>query len=253
MPWAARRRLFISLIIGAFLLAFAALVYTAFFYQTPSCTDHTQNQDEEGVDCGGSCPYLCTAQQDPPTVLYSKALANGPGRTDVIALVENKNAHAMAKGVPYTLAVFAADQTLIAQTTGTVDLPAGVSTPVFVPGINSGTQTVATAFLSIDPSKAAWTAAADTRVVPKVSGTELSGTTEAPRVSATLSNPGVTPLLDVPVVAIVHGADGNVIGASSTVLPRIAGGSSVTATFTWALPFPDAPTSIEVIPVVPLP
>ncbi|HVM58852.1 MAG TPA: hypothetical protein VMT80_00780 [Candidatus Paceibacterota bacterium] len=253
MPWAARRRLFILTIVGAVFLAFAAIVYIAFFYQVPSCTDGVQNQDEEGVDCGGSCPYLCVAQEDAPTVLYSKALLNGPGRTDVIALVENKNADAMAKDVPYTLTVFGADQTLIQQVTGTLDLPPGASVPVFVPGINSGSQTSATAFLSIDPSSVAWVKGSDTRTLPRVSGTELTGSATAPRVTATLSNSSVNPLADVPVVVIVHAADGNVIGASRTVIPIIDGQGSATATFTWNSAFPEPPTSIEVIPVIPLP
>ncbi|MCA9552162.1 MAG: thrombospondin type 3 repeat-containing protein [Myxococcales bacterium] len=42
--------------------------------QPPSCTDRRQNQDEEGVDCGGSCPMpcdLCTVTQANLPVRFS--------------------------------------------------------------------------------------------------------------------------------------------------------------------------------------
>src|SRR3989344_1263580 len=97
MSWAARRRFFILLIVGAVAVAFLTTIGIAIFYNAPSCTDNKQNQDEAGVDCGGACSYLCIEQQLPPTVLFTKAIKNGDGRVDVVALIENKNSSAAAK------------------------------------------------------------------------------------------------------------------------------------------------------------
>src|SRR3989344_7202851 len=94
MSWAARRRFIILLIIGAVVVAFLTTVGIATFYDAPSCTDSKQNQDETGIDCGGSCSRICTAEAQPPTVLFTKAIQNGEGRVDVIAEIENKNADA---------------------------------------------------------------------------------------------------------------------------------------------------------------
>src|SRR3989344_6201594 len=69
MSWAAGRRFIILCIVGAVVIAFLAAISIATFYKSPSCSDGKQNQDETGVDCGGSCAYLCKAKKPTPTVL----------------------------------------------------------------------------------------------------------------------------------------------------------------------------------------
>ena len=255
MSWAARRRLFILLIIGAVVVAFLATLSIATFYDTPTCSDSVQNQDESGIDCGGSCAYLCTAELQPPTVLFAKAMSNSAGRTDVIALVENKNATAAAKDVPYRIQLYSKDRFLIQEVSGTLDVPPATTVPIFVPGIVSGKQAVANVFLIIDPASPRWftlTQATDTRRVPTVSDTRQGGTPDAPRVEATFSNPGVTPLADVRAIVFVRDERGDVIAASSTVVPAIPAQEQAVATFTWNSAFRGTPVLIEVIPVIPL-
>jgi len=254
MSWAARRRLFILLIVGAVVFAFLSTLFIATFYDAPSCTDGAQNQDETGIDCGGSCAYLCTAELQPPTVLFTKAIGNGVGRTDVIASVENKNALAAAKNVPYLVRLYSKDKFLIQEVAGTLDLPPAATVPVFIPGIVSGKQPVANVFLTIDPSAPKWFSF-DTasRVTPLVSNTKQGGTVDAPRVEAVFSNPSVTALTNVPAIVLVRDEKGDVIAASSTILPGIPAQGNATATFTWNSAFPGVPASIEVVPVLPLP
>lgn len=254
MSWAARRRFIILLIVGAVAVAFLVTIFIAAFYKAPSCTDGANNGDEAGIDCGGSCPYLCTAQMQPPTVLFTKALENGVGRTDVIASVENKNANAAAKDIPYRITFYGMNQLLIQEITGTLDLSPGATTPIYVAGISSGKQKVVNAFLDIDPSSPRWFGmSADPRVVPIVSNTTQSGTSDAPRIDAVLSNPSVTPLTNVQIVVLVHGTSGDVIAASKTIVPMIPAQGKATATFTWNSAFSQTPTSIEVVPIIPLP
>ena len=209
MSWAARRRSTILFIIGAVGFGFLAVVLAATFYKAPSCADLTRNQDEEGVDCGGSCPYLCTAQMQPPTVLFTKAITNTAGRTDVIALIENKNASAAAKNVPYRISLYGADRLLLQEVTGTFDLPPGATEPVYVPGVASGKQKVGSTFLSIDSSSLRWfSAATDPRTMPSVSNTRQGGTTSSPRIDAILENQSVTDMNNIQVVVLIRDARG---------------------------------------------
>ncbi len=241
-------------ILGAVGVGFVAILTIATFYKTPSCSDGKQNQGELGIDCGGPCPYLCTTQVYPPTVLFTKAIPNGAGRVDIAASVENVNAAAAAKDVPYTVTLYGADQVLVQQVTGTVDLPPSSTVPVFIPGIASGNQQAVHAFLTIDPAAPRWfTLTSDPRVQPVVSNTTLSGSDESPRIDATLSNASVTALANVPMVVFVHNAQGDVIAASQTVVPLIPPQGQATATFTWNGAFSSVPAAIEVIPVIPLP
>lgn len=244
----------ILLIVGAVVVAFLTVVSIATFYRAPSCTDNTRNQGEAGIDCGGPCPYLCTAQVQPPTVLFTKAIQNNEGRTDVIASIENKNAGAAARNVPYRLTLYGARQTLIQQVTGTLDLPPGATVPLYVPGIVSGKQTVTSAFLDIAATSPRWFIMTDDpRVVPSVSNIALGGVGLMPRIDATLTNPSIIPLANIRVIVLVHSITGDVIGASQTIVPSLPGQGRATATFTWNAPFSSPPTSIEVVPVIPLP
>ena len=255
MSWAARRRLFILLVIGALGVALVSVVSIATVYEAPSCTDGVQNQDEAGIDCGGICAYLCVASLQPPTVLFTQAFTDtSTGRTVVVASVENKNAAAAAKNVPYRVTVYGAKQTLIQSIPGTVDLPPGATATVFIPGIASGAQVVTNAFLDIDAPSIKWfTMTADPRIVPGVSNTIQSGSVTMPRVGATLVNGSVSTLKNVKVVVLVRDARSNVIAASGTVVPVISAQSTASATFTWNTPFPGMPASIQIVPVIPLP
>jgi len=254
MTWAGRRQLLTFSIIGAIVVAIVAVVLIATLYQSPTCTDGKQNQSEEGIDCGGSCPYLCTASVEAPTVLFTKALPNGEGRTDIIAFVENKNATAAAKAVSYTIALYGFDQTLIQSVSGTLDLPPLATMPIFLTGVASGRAAVGTAFLAIDPSAVSWySLPGDPRILPTVLATTLTGSTDSPRVTTSLTNPDVRPMSNIRIIAIVRDASGNAIAASQTLVSSIPPQGAATATFTWNAPFVGVPVSIQVIPVIPLP
>ncbi|MBI4066025.1 hypothetical protein HY412_02460 [Candidatus Kaiserbacteria bacterium] len=254
MSWAARRRFFILLIIGAVVIAFLAVLSIATFYKTPTCTDGVKNQDEDGIDCGGSCAYLCTEQMYSPTVLFTKALQYNSGRTDVIAMIENKNAAAAAKNVQYRITLYGAGQSLVQQVTGTLDLPAGARVPIYAPGITSGKQKVVNAFLDVIPSSLRWfTATSDVRVVPIVLNTKHTGASTTPRIEAILSNQNISAMTSVKVVILVRNESGDVIAASSTIVPSIPPQGQATAAFTWNSEFTSALASIEVVPIIPLP
>lgn len=254
MSWASRRRFIILLIIGA--IAGALVTFFAFFTFTkaPSCTDGVQNQEESGIDCGGGCAYLCTDQQYPPTVLFTKALSNNEGRTDVIALLENKNANAAALNVPYRLTLFGSGQALIQEVTGFVDLPPGGTVPVYASGITSGKQTVTSAFLTIDSSSARWFTLSSTEVrTPRVLDMKQSGTSDTSRIEATLTNETTTPFTNTKVIVIVRDTNGTVIAASETLVPSIPAQDKATAFFTWNKAFSEVVGTIEVIPLPVLP
>jgi hypothetical protein len=254
MSWAARRRFVILLIIGAVVVAFLTTVGVATFYDAPSCSDGKQNQGEIGVDCSGPCSSICTSEAQSPTVLFTKAIPNGAGRVDVIARVENKNADAAAKNVPYIVTLYGADQSLIQEISGNVDLPPGTSVPVFIPGISSGKQTNVRAFLEIDSSSPRWFyMTSDPRIMPAVSNTKLGGIASAPRIEAVLTNPSIFTLTNTKVIVLVRNDKGDVIAASSTIIPAIPAQGKMTATFTWNVAFQNMPASIEIVPIVQLP
>jgi len=254
MSWAARRRFIILLILGIVIAAFLTIVLIATLYKTPTCTDGVQNQNELGIDCGGPCVYLCSSQEQPPTVLFTEVLQNIVGRTDVVAMVENKNTNAAAKHVPYRITLYGVNQTFIQEVDGTLDLPPGTTVPVYVPNIASGKQKVTQAFLDVDASAPRWFIMfSDSRAVPTVSNTMKNGTASEPRIDALLTNPGATSMANVQAIVLVYDARKNIIAASQTIVPTIPGQGQAVATFTWNSAFSRTPALIEVVPIIPLP
>jgi len=253
MSWAARRRFIILLIVGAIVVAFLATVLISTFYKTPSCTDGVQNQSETGIDCGGSCLYLCVAEVQLPTILFTKALTNSAGRTDVVALIENKNATAAAKNVPYTITLYGSEQEILRVIDGTIDLPPNTRVPVYLAGAVSG-QEVTSAFLEIVASAPQWfTLVTDPRIVPTVVSVARSGSTQAPRVETVITNPSTTELANVRLVVLIEDAEKGVIAASETIVPALPAQGKASAVFTWNSAFVGVPASIAVMPVIPLP
>lgn len=245
----------IGLILGGVALAvLSAFAYSA-LYVPPSCSDGVLNQDESGIDCGGSCAYVCTVDALSPTTLFATLLTTPDERTDLVAAIENRNGDLGAKSVPFKISLYTASGTLRKELQGSLDLPPRTVVPLFIPGVELSGGEATRAFVEIAPTAPRWYRLdRDPRIVPLVEVRPLDTTRALPRVVAELTNPSISPLVRVPVVALVRDTStGNVVAASQTVVPLIAPQGSAEALFTWNEPFKAASVRVEVLPVVPLP
>jgi len=251
LTWADKRRLYViggAALVGIVLLA--AFIISV-MYEAPSCMDRKQNQDETGIDCGGSCAYLCKNDVQEPRVSFARAIANGNGRTDVIAYIENRNQSAEAKSARYEVEVFDEAGTLLGKREGTLDLPARSTVTLFVPGIYLGIGASPRAFVSFEESLN-WRNARGASEAVSVTTADLV-LSEKPRVTAMLSNISPTTVYNRTMVATVFDTDGVAIAASQTVVREIAGRGSAQAVFTWNEPFIGTAARVEVTSVPTLP
>jgi hypothetical protein len=252
MSWAGKRQFLIISVVGAVVITAVALTAIAVFYKAPSCMDNTQNQGEEGIDCGGPCSTLCTASVTAPQVLFVRELSRLHGRTDVIAYIQNSNAAAAAKGVRFTITLYGPDNIIVAQKDGMADLPPKSTVPVFVPNFYSGEREVARAFLTFDTNSFSWYRYTDDRPVLSAKNIFLSAG-DAPRLTSDIFNPSALNLFRVPVVATIFDANNNAIAASATVLEVIPAMNSAQAIFTWPEALSAPAAKEEIIPLAPLP
>jgi len=251
MTWAMKRRLIILAVI-AFVIGVTSLG-TAFLlvHKAPTCVDGKQNQGEEGPDCGGPCPYLCTISQAQPSVRFVRPLSPLPGRTDVIAYIDNPNPTSATKGARFTTELYDDKNVVIAKSDGVVDLSPGATVPVFIPNFFSGSQTVARAFLTFDQTSFRWFKAEPVPVTVVAKDVFVSQA-DPPRVTARLANLSATNLRNIGLIVTVFDENGNAIASSQTVAPEIAGQGTAEAVFTWPSAFPGTPSRIEVVPVTTL-
>ncbi|MDB5195014.1 MAG: hypothetical protein JWO84_198 [Parcubacteria group bacterium] len=253
MSWAMRRRLIIFGIIAVVLAATLTIFYFTNYHVGPSCFDNKQNQSEEGIDCGGTCTYLCSASEQQPSVRFVRPVSPVPGRTDVIAYIDNPNANAAAKGLSFTIELYSPTNTVIAKKQGSVDLPPASTVPIFAPDFFSGSETAARAFITFDTPQHLWYRYRETRILPQVADIQITQSGGMPRVTATALNPSTQKLSNIYFVATVFDAAGNAIAASRTVAPTIPAQGTAPLVFTWPTAFSFPVARVEVVPVLPLP
>ena len=105
MDWAKRRRIFYALAFAGLLLLVASYPIYLIISKAPTCFDKKQNGTETGLNCGGGCALVCTAEVKQPRVVWAKAF---PIKSDIYDLgiyVENVNANAGLKNARYTIRV----------------------------------------------------------------------------------------------------------------------------------------------------
>lgn len=247
MSWGSQRKTFIALVLSAIGLAVIAVTAIAIIYEAPSCGDGKQNQDETGIDCGGSCTYLCRASVQEPSLRFVKYLPAVNGRTDVIAYIDNPNSRAAIENARFTVSLYDNEGATVASKIGSVDLPPSSTVPVFIPGFTTGYRTLARAFLLFDEDSIRWYT--PTTDLAKVTASRIvyqGG--EAPRITADITNQEYTPLYGVTVVATVFDERNNAMAASASVVDIEARGTTPVV-FTWNAPFASTPARTEVLPL----
>lgn len=98
-----------------------------------SCFDGVQNQNEEGIDCGGVCAKECAVTGKPLQVLWARAFQSGEGIYDLGAKVQNPNPEAGAAGFDYEFKVYGAGGGIIATRSGSSYILPGESRYVVEP------------------------------------------------------------------------------------------------------------------------
>lgn len=240
MQWALRRQFLFALSGLVLLSIILAGAYWYFLYEPPSCADGVQNQNEEGVDCGGECARVCVA----PTIsgLWARSVPVSPGVYHAVALARNPDTTA-AGIVPYSFSLFDDRNILIATREGTIYLAPGEVAPIFEANVVAGERVVERTFIEFGPGTFE-------RVERSPSPLRvLSFASDAPagRVTALIENQGSTPVEGATVTALIFGSADVLIRASQTELPLIGPRERREVVFTWQESF-NEPARIDIIP-----
>jgi hypothetical protein len=245
--WGQRRQILILAVLISVGILIIAAVLSAALYKAPSCSDMKQDQGEGGVDCGGPCPYLCSVSEAPPTVKFVRAFSLTPGRTDVIAYIDNRNERASAPLAAYTLELYGTNGKVLAKGKGTMTIASGVTTPLFIPAVYLGSQEVTQAFLTFDASSLKWVYAAQKSPVPTSNSIQIQNG-PSPKVTAVLINSTAQTIYQEKVIATVFDANNNALGASQTVVPELPAQGSAPIVFTWNQAFTGTPVRVDILP-----
>lgn len=237
MDWATKRQLQYIGIAFFVVIIFVVVPFFIFIYKAPTCFDGVKNGEETGVDCGGACKLLCTAQIAEPISRWDpRVFAVGNGAYSVLAYFENPNAAAEVTKAPYSFKLYDAQGVFITERTGFTFIPRGVKFAVFEPNINTGERVPTRATFEFT---APLTWVRNTAASPNLSLTNkaLLYASTTPRVEASITNTTLDRVKNVDLISIVYDGAGNAIGASRTYLEALEAEAKQNIVFTWPAPF----------------
>ncbi|MGH7141099.1 MAG: hypothetical protein ACREGH_00495 [Minisyncoccia bacterium] len=250
MNWRQRRQmLYIS---AASVVLIAIVGYLAYrYFTTPgSCFDNVQNDGEAGVDCGGPCAHMCASDTRDPVVEWARALKVATGTYDGVAYIDNPQyaQGAAAYSVGYSMRLLDANNQLIIERDGTVDLPPVETIPIFVPNIETGSETATNVQFSFTTDPIVWNKvpAGD---LPALSVKNESLAPDGSRLSAEIVNESNEPVNNLTVAAVLLDLNGNALAASQSVIQQIPAEGNDTVVFTW----PEPHQSVVRAEITPLP
>ena len=206
-------------------------------YEPPTYFDGKQNQDELGIDCGGSSKYLCPFQVTDPVVLFVRAFEVVPGVYNTVAYIENANFNAGVRNFGYTFKLLDVNIAVIATRIGRSFLTPGSISPIFENTIETQGNIPVRTFFEFE-GELKWS-----RIIPKegnplsVKSRVLKNADTLPRIDAVIENSSVFEIPDVEIIAVVFNALGNAIAASRTFVDFVPRRSTVNIVFTWPTPF----------------
>lgn len=246
MDWAGRRKIFYLIAALAIALFVVAVPTYLAVHRVPTCADGKQNGDEAGVDCGGSCSLLCSAEVAQPLVKWSRVFPVAGSVYSAVAYIQNANLNSdtVAK---YDFKLYDSAGSLLATRTGATYIPKNRIIAIFEPNIDTQGKTPIRAEFEF-VGKLNWQR--NVAEQPQISVTQklLSGETSAPRVDATIQNQTTGVVQQIELVAIVYDAQSNAVATSRTFVDQLNGGESANVTFTWPRPFATPSSVVEIIP-----
>lgn len=251
MDWSTRKKMgcfglmgiVVAVILGYF-------VYIFFIKTTPTCFDRVQNQNERGIDCGGVCTLVCTADAKTIVPIWSRVFNTTGDVHSVVAYVENQNVTAGVKKINYEFRIYD-DQNILAgePIEGTTFIGPNDKTAIYASPIKTGNRIPKNVFFKFTTAPE-WITTAQRYTTPQLNTANavLSDDKTAPKVTADVVNNTLYDYKDIQVVVILYGADGNAVNASQTVIDTLPEQTTQKVYFTWPKPFAVPITRIEIIP-----
>lgn len=212
------------------------LVFWKVIYRTPSCSDGAKNGDEKGVDCGGSCRNLCTADTLNPIVLWSKIFNVSGDVYTAVAYIENPNINSINPEATYEFEIYDENNKLITVVKGKTSIPKNKKFTVFETGIvlkNSKPKSADFSFKSFS----SWQKNTDEEPDINLTYSGLLFATTSPRINGVITNDSTKSIDEIELSVLVLDGNENVIAASRSFVDNLLKKTSQDFVFTWPKTF----------------
>jgi len=215
--------------------------------QKPTCNDGKQNQNEEGIDCGGVCERICSFSAEDVVVRWNRMFLVKNGIYNAVAYVENPNISFQALNMSYVFKFYDENGILIYERKGKTNIPAQRVVPVFEETIQMGNRIPKRTTFEF-ASKPVWEKSAGEISELKTENMSIRNENGITKLEASLQNPTLNKIQNIKIIAILFDVEGNAINSSKTALDLIEKDSTEKIVFTWPFEFADSVAKIEIIP-----
>ena len=139
----------------AIFLALVLWIYFSFFHNPPTCFDSIKNQDEEGVDCGGSCLEICLPNQFGTIEIVDRVriLRIDDEHVSILVKIQNNNLDFAAESFNYTLSILDSKDKVVTPIFGTSYIYHGEVKYIAAPNIRISPTIAARATFEISNPK----------------------------------------------------------------------------------------------------
>lgn len=248
MSWAQRRKATYIVSVLFVLISILAVILYFVLNKTPTCFDGIKNQDEVGVDCGGSCVILCREQYVNPVVIWGprpvKVLSSG--LYNFLTYVQNPNSGVGAYNVSYNLKVYDNKDLILFQKTGSIYIPSNNNFVIFEDNINLYDKVPARTKLEFTGNPI-WQKIESSESAITAVSKNLTNEDTRPKLSVTINNNTIKPIENIESVAILYDENNNAVAFSKTKIDVIDANGSTDISFTWPEKFDKKIVRIDVV------
>lgn len=219
-----------QLIYGAFYLLVFGGIFSFFYFAAvkpeASCFDGIQNQNEEGIDCGGppagGCATACLPVGLRPLETIGRVLTfrQGEDRATVLAQVTNPNLDQAAEGFDYSFVFYNEENLPVFEAENSSFAYAGELKYLLLPNVSVPEKFL---YVELKIGNARWIPAREMGSAPSFSVSGLEARTEGNVLSAEgqVLNTDTTPFPRVNILAIFRGQYGQIAGVSETTIENL--------------------------------
>lgn len=238
-------------IIGVYLAIFLLVVLGVYYWQKPkpSCFDGKQNQNEEGLDCGGICAKKCeiVAQQN-IVVLGAGFVDSGVANNiDVFGEISNPNQTLGSGSFQYQFTIENPAGSLIASYSDTGFILPGEKK--YITKANLAVQDVP-AKINLSIGKTQWTEANEFYEKPQLSVVyknynEISSGVGFFEATGLVKNESPFNFSNIKIAVILKDANGGIVALNSTEMNTVASGENRDFRVYWPSRFPGSVANME--------
>lgn len=222
---------------SVFALVFVGALSAFYFFAlrpVPSCVDNIRNQNEEGIDCGGSCAEMCQAAIRPIELAGSpQVFFIDSEHSSVLVKIQNPNDHASARSFSYAFELRDGSGNTLETVRGQSFVAASEVKYIFVPRVSVSANVIREVVPVLGAPE--WLPA-DQFIKPKllVQNYDARIVGREIHIEGTLVNKDSRVLSRIDIIGVFHSHLGPAAGASGTKIDRL--GVSESRAFTVIYP-----------------